>query len=322
MRAGGYRTAWIGKFLNGWDGELPSGWDEFVAHAHGPDYASGAGSPFYNYSLDGTHGPERRGAAPEDYSERVHLEDALEFIAATPEDQPLFLVYAPNAPHASRGALPPEPAPEHVGLPVPTSWSPNTNERDLADKVDLIRSRPRIPLAELNRWAEDRARSLLAVDESMEQLVAARELRDRPALLIFTSDNGFSLGSHRWMVKSLAYEESLRVPLWVSWQGMTGRLERLTSNVDLAATITAAAGIDFSSSGSDIFSTIRKYALIQGAAGTSHSWCGVRTLTKKYILYEDGHEEVYDLLTDPWELHGDGEAPQLRSWTLANCVMG
>lgn len=67
-------------------------------------------------------------------------------------------------------------------------------------------------------------------------------------LVIFTSDHGESLGDHGMYLKGYwFYEESVRVPLILSWPGATPRDRRPTAFaelVDLAPTIGDALGID------------------------------------------------------------------------------
>jgi arsenate reductase len=313
----GYSTAWHGKFINEWDGEVPDGWTDFRTHVHGPG-ATGPGSPYFNYTLSGTRETRYYGTADDDYSGRVHTADAIHFMRTADAAAPLFLVYAPNAPHSVGGGKPPLPDPldraAAVTLPVDT---PNINERRIKDKADFLH-KPKMKLQSIATWARARARSMLGVDRSIAELLA--ETRPgRETLVIFTSDNGYSLGAHRHLAKAVPYEEALRVPLHVSWRGQQGVLERLTSNLDLSATIAEVTGLGFASAGTSIFGPGPGRVVIQGAASTKHNWCGVRTLDQKFILYADGHQETYDLRDDPWELRGGGRSLGLERWTRAHC---
>jgi N-acetylglucosamine-6-sulfatase len=62
--------------------------------------------------------------------------------------------------------------------------------------------------------------------------------------IIFTSDNGFAHGAHRWRAKNCVYEECARVPLLVRMPGVVvPRTDtRLVSSVDIAPTIAEWAG--------------------------------------------------------------------------------
>ena len=71
-------------------------------------------------------------------------------------------------------------------------------------------------------------------------------------VVIYTSDNGYICGSHGYGSKVLPMEESSRVPLIVYAPGspFTGkqvRCDRLTGNIDMAATILELAGLEIPS---------------------------------------------------------------------------
>ncbi len=68
-------------------------------------------------------------------------------------------------------------------------------------------------------------------------------------IVVFTSDHGDGHGAHCWNQKSLLYEESVRIPLIVSWPGRLreGEVDRehLVSNgLDLLPTFCEIAGIE------------------------------------------------------------------------------
>jgi arylsulfatase A-like enzyme len=94
-----------------------------------------------------------------------------------------------------------------------------------------------------------RLQSMLAVDDMIGQLVET--LKESGELdntyLVFTSDNGFHLGTHRLTAgKWTAYEEDIRVPLIVRGPGVPEgrRLEHLVLNNDLAPTFADLAGAE------------------------------------------------------------------------------
>jgi hypothetical protein len=65
----------------------------------------------FNYELSVNGSLEAHGDAEEDYLTDVLARKATEFISSTPEATPLFLYFAPKAPHK-----PVVPAPRHVGM--------------------------------------------------------------------------------------------------------------------------------------------------------------------------------------------------------------
>jgi N-acetylglucosamine-6-sulfatase len=96
----------------------------------------------------------------------------------------------------------------------------------------------------LYRQYGNRLASLLAVDDLIGTVTAALGNEINNTVLIFTSDNGWFYGDHQLTGKLLAYEESIRVPLYMRLPG-SGSPRQITAsvlNIDLAPTITAWAG--------------------------------------------------------------------------------
>jgi len=100
----------------------------------------------------------------------------------------------------------------------------------------------------LHRWAY--ARLTERVDAEIGRvLTSLREagLEDN-TLVVFTSDHGDMDASHRFEHKSLLYEEAARVPLIVSWKGVTapGLVDRehlVSTGLDLIPTLCDFAGV-------------------------------------------------------------------------------
>jgi N-acetylglucosamine-6-sulfatase len=127
---------------------------------------------------------------------------------------------------------------------------PNFNEADQSDKPPTLRLATRD--AAWIRYNDEvyrgRLRSAQAIDEGLEQIVRDLQLRQALAntFIVFTGDNGFEHGEHRLSnTKSFAYEESVRLPLYVRGPGVPrGRvISQLVSNADLAPTFAAWAGV-------------------------------------------------------------------------------
>jgi arylsulfatase A-like enzyme len=63
--------------------------------------------------------------------------------------------------------------------------------------------------------------------------------------VLFMSDNGYMEGEHRIPAgKNVPYEESARVPLFISGPGIrkSSRSDQLVANIDMAPTILGLAG--------------------------------------------------------------------------------
>ena len=247
LDAEGYRTIFVGKYMNGYEGtHVPPGWDEWYG-------ISG------NYlSTDLNENCKVNHYDPEqDYLTDVLADRAVDYVGrpggGSPSffvpHRPFFMWLGTTVPHA-----PADPAPRHEGtfpdarLPRPPSF----DEEDVSDKPDWISDNPSLNPEQIAR-AEDlyrkRLESMLAVDEMIGRLVDA--LRESGELentyLLFTSDNGWHAGEHRLTTgKWTAYEEDIRVPLIVRGPGVPeGRtLGHLVLNNDLAPTFADLGGAE------------------------------------------------------------------------------
>lgn len=230
LSAAGYRTALLGKYLNGYAGReaahVPPGWTEWASPTNG-GYAQ------YNYTLNVNGKLEQHGRAPGDYLQDILTRRALDFMRASrAAGQPFFLEIASFAPHG-----PATPAPRHEAL-LPDLRAPRTKSFSLNARA----------AAAIDSQYRKRVLSLLAVDEMIEQIVnelsASGQLANTH--IVFTSDNGFHLGQHGLRQgKNTPFEEDIRVPL--VWRGpgiaAGSKSDALVVNVDLLPTFLELAGV-------------------------------------------------------------------------------
>ena len=162
-------------------------------------------------------------------------------------------------------------------------------------------------------------RSLQSVDDLVAAVMAT--LKDTGKLdntvVIYTSDNGFLFGDHRLVGKTAAYEGSIKVPLLMRGPGIPERQTRdqLVSNLDVTATIVDLAGAKpgvpldgkslvplFANADAPWRSALLIESPVTSFEKKANRYAGVRTATKKYVRYESGFEELFDLASDPYEL--------------------
>jgi N-acetylglucosamine-6-sulfatase len=241
LHGAGYRTALIGKYLNGYYGpETPPGWDDWHA-------VYGSSSSSY------THFKLVENGVVNAYSHTYHTtvlgQRAVQFIDDTPSSQPLFLYFAPHAPH-----YPWQPArgdgQRYANQPP---WRPPSYvESDVSDKPPFWQALP-VPDATFQATRDAghtrQLLTLIEVDRQIGNILAALGPRLANTLVVFTSDNGLIWGEHRYFEqKGCQYEECARVPMVIRFDPMTGGPPRVDSthpalNVDLAPTIIDAAGV-------------------------------------------------------------------------------
>jgi arylsulfatase A-like enzyme len=311
LHQSGYRTALVGKYLNNFGqltppGYRPPGWDQFLAFT-----TRNKSGGYYDYTLsDGSV----HGSAPEDYSTDVLGLAASDLIRSTPAGQPVFLWFAPYAPHS-----PFEPAPRHQHAQV--QLQARSEPEDLSTKPRWVQALDPHTPGEVARAARRQQRALMAVDEAVAGIVAALADTGRLAdtLIVFTSDNGLLWGEHAMIDKNVPYTPATAVPLVVRWDGhlAAGQVDdRLALNVDITATLAAAGGTGMVTSGSDLLGTDRHDGFVLEAArdpGLQRPpYCGWREADWTFVHYSTGEEELYSLADDPGELHNLAAAPDLR----------
>lgn len=354
LQTAGYRTAFVGKYLNRYPENQPStyvppGWNEWYAHHKGPNY--------FNFKLNENGRVVQYGSEPEHYRTDVEARKALEFIyRSISAGAPFFLYFAPFAPHDdanSNGNIPPVPAPRHAnefaGMKAPRP--PSFNEEDVSDKPKYVSNRPRLVETGISAIIDERypkrLQTMLAVDEMISQLIST--LKDRGVLentyIFFMSDNGYHLGEHRLPAgKSTAYEEDIRVPLIVRGPGVpAGRvLEHFALNIDLAPTFAELAEVMPPKfvDGRSLMPLLvnspppveawRQDFLVEylDPSTPETNYAAVRTRDYKYVEWNTGEKELYDLRNDPYELlslHNTAEPALLaqlssRVHELKNCA--
>lgn len=329
LRRSGYRTAMVGKYLNGYglnDGliepvadtkEIPPGWSEWYALTSGSDQRR------YQYKLNENGKLQYYGTGARNYVTDVLSAKAIDFLQRrAPRPKPFFLWFNPTAPHGESGVpfnstRDPQPAPRYLGAfgDGGAPRTPNFDEPNVSDKPDLVIDQPRLSQADIDdidrRW-RGRQESLLSVDEAVKRIIGRlKKARDlRKTYIFFTSDNGLQLGAHRLIFKSYLYEESTRVPLIVRGPGFPAGVVRdqLVANIDLAPTIVeitkARPGLTM-----DGISLLPLAANPSAASGRDILFesynlnsFGIRDGNWHFNEYQNGDEELYDLIADPFEL--------------------
>jgi N-acetylglucosamine-6-sulfatase len=258
LQASGYRTAMIGKFLNGYGdvaGAAPApGFDRWFSMQGSAEYTD------YEVSDDGERRFVKRYATDE------LTEQARVFVGGT-KGQPFFLWLSYNAPHTVLEGNPPpcdglaaQPPPDpavyeaFAGEPLPRP--PSFDEKDTSDRPSLaIHPDPLGPkdIAEATDAWRCSLAAMRAVDDQLDLLLS--DLRDSGELdntvVVYLSDNGYYYGEHRLIdEKRLPLEPALRIPMAVRVgeaierrEARPAQTDALVSQVDLAPTLLDFAGV-------------------------------------------------------------------------------
>jgi N-acetylglucosamine-6-sulfatase len=347
----GYRTAWIGKYLNGipaFDGFTQPDWSYFAVPVHHIyDYRSSA------FAVNGRLQSDDR--YREVFTRRLLL-DRLR--AWAPSDRPFFVLYSALAPHRTRpvtgGSAPPRVQAIHRDFdPGRLSIAPSVDESDLSDKPGWLQAyAARVGLRPYPQSLEiHRVEALLSVNDTVDDLMATlHDLHEtKRTIVVFTSDNGYLLREHDLTQKNKGYDESVHIPLVVSGPGFgAGRqADQTVSLADLTATIRRAAGVTRPHGADglplqDVLAAPAAYARrpveIEGSTALypyprtlptdliGRFYSGAVWGPYSYIVYQTGDHEFYDRTTDPWQLdnsytdHPTPGSPQavMQAWYAAH----
>ena len=310
----GLTTYGTGKFYNGvkaWEyesGDRPSGFtsSDFWQRTN-----------YYGYKLwsDEEQAPV---TPPDDVHTTVRTGDfTVSFLDSVLDDPGNFYAYAGfKAPHtqnlAGSGELRfPVPTPANADRPVPKlHWNP---EKDTSDKLGIF-GQLEGGHGYFQRFQEARVRAFYDVDHQMARVLTLLEDAGRldDTLVVFTSDNGFQLGSNGWEGKSVPYADSLEVPLLIRYPEAfePGSIDRRQVGlIDIAPTVYDLLGIkaphvldghsllgDHVRRGSYHEFTNEKSKLVEEESGedATHvpSWATYRVGRRAYIEYYDKQGNV------------------------------
>jgi arylsulfatase A-like enzyme len=315
VRAAGYRTALIGKYMNGYTGTYkPPGWSYWYAQA-------GRNSINDNGTLVDPSGP-----LPVTIAKKA--QQFLDGATNRAGDPPFMLFYWTTQPH-----LPANVPPGYNGLftdarlPRPPSF----NEANVSDKPSYVRDLPPLTRAQIDGLEADhktQLRNLAHVDDTLKNMLNLLRSRNELAntYIVFASDNGVHMGQHRYTVprgsKSTPYEEAASVPLIIRGPGVPhGKVRtQLVANTDFAPSFASWAEasplgdadgrpltrlLDATPPTTWRTSLLNERHLLQQDDSPSpmHYDALFTASGKRYVEYPDTQEqELYDLSTDPYEL--------------------
>lgn len=229
---------------------------------------------------------------------------AVQVVNTTPKNEPLFLWFAPKAPH-----VPATVARRHRG--------------DFADADTPFGG-------SFDKAERKRLGSLSAADEAVVKIADAMGTRWDSACIFVLSDNGYLLGEHDRTGKGVWWDGSVRVPMLARCPGISGAVDaRLSANIDVAPTIALATGLEIPAAvdGRPLqASWERERVLIEGWL-EGDRFSGVKTEDAVYVeesgqparYYERSDAESTDRIGQINAALWAGELAALRNCAGATC---
>ena len=323
LRAAGYHTAYFGKWHCGvvHDQEpalVRERREEYTRWPHRtPEYHRAGFQDWYGFEINNApfkgfyyHQDEANPRWMDGYQTDVLTDLAIEYLGAYDREQPLFLVLSVEPPHF------PLEAPEAFKRFDPEALETPPN---FADSAEM-----RAQLATYYAMVENLDWNIGRLVDALDGLPDFKENR----LTVYFSDHGDYMGSHGAINrKEHPHENSVRIPAIFHWpeqvpaQGR--RVDLLFSLVDLLPTTLGLLGLEAPGhcQGTDFSDALRGERAFSGPDAVllemsgiprwtldSLDWRGLVTSRWKYAFYETGHELLFDLENDPFEMNNLVEA--------------
>lgn len=331
MHDSGYLTAYFGKYLNGYEdidpnGYIPPGWDEWVSFLGknlSSDEDAGKLQYYFNFSMTENGIPVEYPRSGKNFSADVITRKAVSFID-TARDAPFMMFvayYNPHSPYVT--------APRHKDLFRSNSdWEwmqyrpPNFNEENIKDKPAYIGDLSPLSAEDIDIAHRQILRSLISVDDGVATILDMLDQThlSEKTIIVFMSDNGMTLGDHRFGVtKNCPYEACVKVPFVVYAPAYYAhRVDtHLVANIDLAPTIAqwGGASIPNTVDGMSMVPLLEDpsaqwrdqilfehWPTEEGVGSMIPEFYSIRTAEWKYTEYSTGEVELYNLISDPYEL--------------------
>jgi len=338
LKDAGYRTAYLGKYLNDYDALQPYGvvakgwgdWGVFLSKNLNADDDTGNAQFYSNYSLSENGNVVKYIGNKSIFSADLITRKAVDYISEK-RDEPFMLTmayYNPHSPYfwADRDD---NQFRANSALQAAPYRSPNFMEKDVSDKPKYLQDLNPISVEKIDITYKQILRSLLSVDDGVASVLAALDKTglSKKTIIVYLTDNGMTVGDHRLgITKNCAYEACIRTPFIVYAPAMfPARTDtHIVANIDLAPTFAELAGAKIPNAVNgmslvpllkDSNATWRDSILLEhwpteeGVGSKIPEFYAVRNADWKYVEYSTGEKELYDLKNDPYELENIADKP-------------
>ncbi len=293
-----------------------AGYETWHCGKGGNEYTVGLNAFDTNIRMD-DHAPEQRRGS----SER-HADAAVKFLSERKNDRPFYIYLAPPVPHDPRVA-----APEFHGMydaakvPLPPAFMPlhPFDNGEMTVRDEQLAPWPRTE-ADTKQQLADYYACITGLDHHIgrifEQLKKSGQWDN--TIIIFTGDNGLSVGEHGLFGKQNLYEfGGMHVPCVIAGPGIQhGSSDAFVYLMDLFPTITGfgSGTVPFDVEGKDLRPIIAgAMKSVREVCYTGYRDCqrAVRDQRWKLIRYPlVDQTQLFDLEADPHELTNLADKPE------------
>lgn len=293
-------------------------WNEWCepSRRHGFDYWHAYGT--YDYHLRplywDTNSKREEFFYVDKWGPEHETDKAIEFIKAQDSNTPYALVVSMNPPHTGYSLVPDK----YKQLYADT------------DPNQIANQKPSIP-AKGTKWGDHFRKNVLdyyacmsGVDENIGRLISYLKSTNQfdNTIIVFTSDHGDCMGTHEELTKNNYYEESMGVPMIITYpKELKPRTDTTTliAFQDIYPTVISLMGFEKSIPGSvETFNLSN--AVKNGSAKSTDfqpyykidaknpktGWRGLRTIRHTYaVRYNNGtvvERVLFDRISDPYQL--------------------
>ena len=310
----GYHTAYVGK----WHLSGPGHDKVFVPkgpHRQGFEdwHVWGAVDQHYNKSF--TFNPDTGEIIhPMGYNATLMTDQAVKILHEQNGDRPWMMIVSWHPPHFPTNDAPPEDEAIYRGMHL--KMRPNIK---VGAGHGPMASEENLQIEQQGYYAH-----ITAIDREFSRLLKALDDTGQAdnTIVVYTSDHGEMMGSHGRMHKRVPHEESVRVPFFVRYPGVTpkgGHSDALFASIDIYPTMCSLAGIPVPPhcEGRNLSAALRGqkaaspevvFLLNQGGGLDENDdglpppvWRGVRSQTHTYAVAQDGRWFLYDNISDPYQ---------------------
>ncbi len=285
-----------------------AGYETWHCGKGGNEYTTGLNAFDTNLIMDDHTVDLRRGS-----SER-HADAAIKFLQTRKTDKPFYIYLAPPVPHDPRVA-----APEFHGMykasdvPLPPAFMPlhPFDNGEMTVRDEMLAPWPRTP-EDTKQQLADYYACITGLDHHVGRIFAELKKSGQwdNTVIIFTGDNGLSIGEHGLFGKQNLYEfGGMHVPCVIAGPGIPkGKSEAFIYLMDLFPTIAEYGGAKLPDDieGQSIAPIIAgKESKIRDLCYTGYRNCqrALRDQRWKLIRYPlVDQTQLFDLQTDPHEL--------------------